>query len=288
MSEKATDKGDNTAVNYVIYCESVCSAGFEKSNNLSEADYRDASEKTFSFGVGSKIVKPDNAANEQTIKLNGKEYTLQYKETCGTEIASTEKFEKYGKYNTYVKDELHAETRVDTNELLFFCILDQNVYAGSNITENYARAIAKDTISSLYGHLENEYEYDTTVRSNTKTTVVYRKYVWGIPTKDSIQISVNMKGEVTAINAKMLGMFSSAEKDITKEQIDNAIAYLNETFSDVYNLGKIELVIDGEGDYYIRTSLLNKGSNNETNTNKTNENTKVVISEPMRVYINIK
>ena len=85
--------------------------------------------------------------------------------------------------------------------------------------------------------------------------MVYRKYVWGTPTNDAIQISVNRNGEVVGVNAKYLGMYSLAENQIEKEAIANAISKLEATFSKAWTINTTTLIIDAEGDYYISAQL---------------------------------
>lgn len=86
-------------------------------------------------------------------------------------------------------------------------------------------------------------------------TVVYRKYVWGTPTNDTIQISVNMKGDVAGVNAKSMGMFSLAEEQLSKDSISDALSMLNKTFSGEWGIGTTMLVLDAEGNYYISAQL---------------------------------
>ncbi len=75
---------------------------------------------------------------------------------------------------------------------------------------------------------KNDYLYETAVFTDTELTVhytiVYRKFVWGIPTSEAIQISVNLKGDIVGVNAKSLGLFSGSETELKKEELENAIS----------------------------------------------------------------
>jgi len=52
-------------------------------------------------------------------------------------------------------------------------------------------------------------------------------------------------------------MLANAEKDITKEQIDNAIKAVEENFSDSWSVheSSATIVMDSEGDYYVRMGI---------------------------------
>lgn len=225
-----------------------------------------AESKIFSFYTKTEVVRPDNIPEQYSVTLGGKTYVLDYRSTLETVIASSEKFSKYGRlveYQTEMDPDtspytVRAEIRPYTNELLLFAILSgKALKARGNLTEEGARTAADAALLSLYGESAGqEYSYDTTVytddQSVTQYTVVYRKVVWGMPTNDAIQISVNMKGEIVGINAKYLGMYSSAENDIQKSDLDNAAAVLREALSDSWTILETTLIIDSEGDYYIR------------------------------------
>lgn len=161
----------------------------------------------------------------------------------------------------------------------FFSNVDDDRTASGDLTADEARTIADATLLSLYGELaQQEYVYESTLNTATQQKVgycvVYRKYVWGVRSEDSIQISVNLKGDIVSINAKSLGMFSLAESQITKEEIDNAITALHETFSDNWTVYDEKLILDAEGDYYVSASIYRKAENGMT--------------EACAVYINVQ
>ena len=123
------------------------------------------------------------------------------------------------------------------------------------------KAIA--VITEIYGvETFDEYKYlDTLVSTYNGSdkqdgySVTYRRYVFDIPTDDDITVKFNMSGEVLAINASGKGKLANAENDITKEQIDNAIKVINEQFSDKWSVHAPAIVIDSEGDYYVRIGV---------------------------------
>lgn len=265
---------------HVIYCYAGAGVAFiDKSG--SSVKFEEAERKVFSFSSKSEISKPSDADDQRTLALNGKEYSLHYSKSYETALSSSNDFQNYSKFNSYKDGTITAETRVSTNELLFFSNVDENVRNTiGDITENEAKNIASETILSLYGEIvQREYAYETTIFTDTDSTVqytvVYRKYVWGTPTNDAIQISINMKGDIVSINAKHLGMFSLAENQIQKTAITDAISTLEATFSEYWNIFDTRLVLDAEGDYYIYAQLSRK--NVEA----------IEAIEVMEVYINI-
>lgn len=246
---------------YVIYYYPSAGNLIENEKETTDATFENAETKVFSFSSKTEIDKPHNAENQQNFELNGKTYSLEYSKTYKTALSSSDSLKGYSLFNSYRSDTVWADTRVDTNELLMFTILDADeLIAAGDVTEDEAMAVAESTFLSLYGKESiNEYTYEDTVYTDTELvvqyTVVYRKYVFGIPTNDTVQISVNMKGNVVGINAKSMGMFSSAEEQLSKDSISDALSMLNKTFSDDWNIGTTMLVLDAEGNYYISAQL---------------------------------
>lgn len=262
---------------HVIYCYAGAGEAFiDKSG--SSVKFEDAERKVFSFSRRNEISKPSDADDQLTLALNGKEYSLHYSRSYETAWSSSNDFQNYSKFNSYKDGTITAETRVSTNELLFFSNVDENVRnAIGDITENEAKNIASETILSLYGEtVQQEYTYETTVFTDNDFhliyTVVYRKCVWDTPTNDAIQISINMQGDVVGINALNLGMFSLAENQIEKSAITDAISTLEATFSEHWDIFDTRLVLEAKGDYYIYAQLSRKN---------------VEAIEVMEVYINI-
>ena len=282
---QTNNKGDGNLSNkapvqYSIYYD-PSAGGLESSEGESTGiTLKNAESKIFSFASKNEVSKPSDVEEVKTIELNGKLYSLPYRQTYETAISGASDFAKYGKFNGYKSDTARIDTRLGTGELLFFANVDINDRTVSgNLTADEVRTIADATLVSLYGELaQQEYEYESTLHTDTQQkvgySVVYRKYVWGVRTNDSIQISVNMKGDIMAINAKSLGMFSLAESQITKEEIDNAIAALHETFSDEWTVYDEKLILDAEGDYYVSAGIYRKAESGMT--------------EAFAVYINVQ
>ena len=263
-SDLEVDKKNDLPVepkDYIIYYYPAAGEIIGDKQDSTVITFKDAETKVFSFSSKAEISKPSNVDNQQTLELNGKTYLLQYSRTYETALSSSNTFKDYSQFNSYKNDTIQADTRVSTNELLLFTDLDENdLQATGDLTESEAKNIAETTIRSLYGeNAQQEYVYEQTIYTDTELavqyTVVYRKYVWGTPTNDAIQISVNMNGEVVGVNAKYLGMYSLAENQIEKEAIADAVSKLEAVFSKAWMIGDTTLVIDAEGDYYISAQL---------------------------------
>ena len=97
--------------------------------------------------------------------------------------------------------------------------------------------------------------------------------VWNFKTEDKISVTFNKDGEFFGINAKNKGTLEKAEKDLSEKEIENAIAKLNDTFSDEWNIHEPSLIRDVNGDYYIQCFIY-RGANGD--------------SEGTYVYINIQ
>ena len=210
--------------------------------------------------------RSDGTPDEQTIELNGKLYSGQYSRTYETAIAASHLFGSYGRFHTYRNDIGYMDFRASDNKLMLFVNYDEeaNTALGA-VTEEEANAIAASVLLSVYGeNASEEYAYDTTLYTDSPLgvhyTVVYRKHVLGVPTQDAIQISVNRRGEIVGINAKYLGIFSLAEEQLTKQDIDDAIAVLQETFAAKWTILTTRLVLDAEGHYYLSAHLARTAS----------------------------
>ena len=267
----------NEQVRYVIY--SYSSAAEENANDATSGNiaFESADKKVFSFSSRTEINRPADAAEQHILELNGKSYSLYYDKSYETAISKSKDHKEYGQFNAYENDKISAYTRFSTNDLLLFTNLDENLRtAKGDLTEEEARGIADSALLSLYGETaKQEYAYETAVFTDTRLgthyTVVYRKFVWDVPTNDSIQITVNMNGDIIGVNAKHFGMFSSSESQVSSEELQNAISVIKEKYSEKWTIGAVQLVLDSEGDYYIYAQL-----------------SRTATEEAVEIYINVK
>ena len=214
-----------------------------------------ADEKTFSFSTKTKIEDPNNEGSSHTLKIAGQSYDLDYYRTYTTKLCESDRLKSHAEIIDFRKNKIRAEYRASDGALLFFSNLNREARnISGDLTEDEAKELAVSTLTEVYGKdIFNEYVFDYVLFTDNQSTkhcsVVYTKYVHGIPTNDMIQLGFNLKGELIAINSLMLGVYDNAEKDITKEQIDNALAYLNDTLGAV---ALPTLIVDSLGDYYLQ------------------------------------
>ena len=250
------EPSERKEVQYSLYLSGSDCGGTLNLNLPSEQiQTKPADQKTFYFTSKIKIEDPNNEGSSRTLKIAGQSYDLDYFKTYRTELYDSDQLKAHAESIEFKKNKIYADYRVSDGALLFFANLNREVRnISGDLTEDEAKELAKATLTEMYGEdILNQYVFDEVVFTDNQMTtrygIIYRKYVHGIPTNDQMSISFNMNGEVLSINARLLGVYDNAEKDITKEQIDNALAYLNDT------LGAVSLptlIVDSLGDYYLR------------------------------------
>ena len=267
-TNEATNEGtvENEEAKYVIYADFSSSASSSIEGISEQVSIKSATEKTFTFSKKTKTERHSSAVDNYEFTVAGRSYTVPFTESYETAANADEKVRKYMQYNRYLSAEngLILETNIETKEIELFSNSDQllNNWEG-DFTEAEAKEKAIAVITEIYGvETFDEYEYlDTLVSTYNGSdkqdgySVTYRRSVFGIPTDDDITVKFNMSGEVLAINARGKGKLANAENDITKEQIDNAIKVINEQFSDKWSVHAPAIVIDSEGDYYVRIGV---------------------------------
>ncbi|MBE6649653.1 MAG: hypothetical protein E7614_09120 [Ruminococcaceae bacterium] len=247
---------EGNEVQYSLYLSDSYGSAILNLNLPSEQiQTKPADEKNFFVSSKTKIEDPDNIGSTRTLKIAGQSYDLDYTRTYRTKLYESDQLKSHAEIIDFRKNKIRAEYRASDGELLFFGDLNmEGRNISGDLTEDEAKELAVSTLTEVYGKdIFNEYVFDyvlfTDNQSTKRYSVVYTKYVHGIPTNDMIQMGFNLNGNLISINALMLGVYDNAEKDITKEQIDNALAYLNSTLEEV---SLPTLIVDSLGDYYLR------------------------------------
>ena len=249
---------ENNDVQYIIYSE----YGIPIKSNLpsEQIQTNPVDKKDFSFMTHTEDVeKPDNIGNTHTLNIAGQSYNLDYDRTYRTALYSSDELKSHAEVISFKNDYISARFRASDGTLLFFSDLNINGHVSGNLTENEAKELAKETLTEVYGDdILNEYVFDHVLFTENQLTtqygVIYTKYVHGMPTNDKLQISFNMKGQLISIHSKYFGIYDTAEEHFTKEQIDNAFAYLKSALGDEYNIYSTILTVDSLGDYYLEAS----------------------------------
>lgn len=227
----------------------------------SEKDVEDLQKKyegvIFSSNGKTLLEISDKADEFCEISIQGRTHKMEYSATYRPKIADNEKFGSSKDFHEYMQDtKMRMRVNVATNELILFSDAKKASIKGI-ISESSAISIADEVFKQVYGEdLRNEYKCIGFVDgSDTPYNVTYVRQVFGMDTNEVIGISLNGNGDVFRIQAQMFRMYDDAEKDITKEEIDAAKKHLTEKLSSKYDIRSTELIINSEGDYYVRAYI---------------------------------
>lgn len=272
-------------VNYVIYADSVYAEELENAFSNGEEgarlEIKNSGEKNFMLDSRDKKEKDDTVEKTYTLKIDGKEYVIDYNNTYESAAANSEKMKEFARYNVYVSltPQMYLEINASTNELKCFSTDAVDLKAGTGtFSADEAKSKAEDIIGEVYGtNTIDEYKYYDTIVTDTESKksykVIYKRYVYDIQTAESISVTFNKDGEVFAITATKKGTLAKAEKEVKKKEIENAIAKLNDIFSDEWNIHEPSLIRDVNGDYFIQCFIY-RGANGDV--------------EKGHVYINVQ
>ena len=269
-------------VEYFMYADFATSSSGEASD--SKIPFKSNGEKIFSNTRLAKVDKPENAPDTVEITIQGKKYSAEYLSSEITYLFSSEKFREFMPISVYSDRNRDYMIELDAKGTLrLFIDFEPNRKADGNFTEEEAIEKARAIVAELYGdevfdrYNEVRAIYSENNGGREKAFYVYfERKIFGMNTEDNISLDFNMEGELLAINAKKMGTTANAEQDLTQEDIDNAIKAFSETFENAdgwYYSAPTRLVIDSEGDYYLR------GGASKTTASGT---------LAMRIHINVK
>lgn len=241
------------------------SAGESLDTNISANEnvvLKPADQKNFSLFSGeNKIDIPENIPNSINLKIGEKSYSLNCHSAVTTAIYNSQKFKDLGTIVKYHNEEATVEIIAATEEIALFLDYEVSENIDGDFSADEAKQAAEILFTQLYGEdFLDDYEYDKTATTNDESEkthyLYYKRTVWGFETDDYIMIRYNFNGELVAFNAYGKGMMEFAEEDLTKEDIEGAIAAVTETFSDTWYIGNSKITLDSEGDYYLETYLV--------------------------------
>ena len=226
-----------------------------------------AAGKNFHIKSMNNIEKKSGYKTSRELEVGGIKYDLDYKKSYVNDLYSLEKYKSVSEFDRYMNDDsILAEFKAGTDTLIFFVDANEKSRkATGNLTEEQAKELAKAVITDQYGEdMLREYDFERVIytddRERHEYTVVYTKYIHGMPTNDSIQIGFNMRGEVLSINAMLMGIYNDAEKDVSKKQIEAARNVLYDCVPENWEMSSDGacLIIDSLGDYYLELNLFGK------------------------------
>ena len=266
---------NNEKKKYEMYVN--VSAGESVDTNISANEnvvLKPADQKNFSLFSGeNKIDIPENIPNSINLKIGEKSYSLNCHSAVTTAIDNSQKFKDLGTIVKYHNEEATVEIIAATEEIALFIDYEVSRNIDGDFSADEAKQAAEILFTQLYGEdFLDDYEYDKTATTNNESEkthyLYYKRTVWGFETDDYIMIRYNFNGELVAFNAYGKGMMEFAEEDLTKEDIEGAIAAVTETFSDSWLIGNHKIVLDAEGDYYLMTYLVHADGDEITEMRK--------------------
>ena len=251
---------NNEKKKYEMYIN--VSAGESLDTNISANEnvvLKPADQKNFSLFLDEKeIDRPANAPDTFTVKIGDESHSLEYNYSFTTAIDAAQKFESVGKYIIYesADKEITAKISATNQEVVQFSNGRVEKKVDGDFTAEEAKQAADELLAEMYGEsFLDEYECTETNTTDNQRykmhSVYYTRKAFGLATEEYIFVDYNFKGELLLVNATRKGLMEFAEEDLTKEDIEGAIAAVTETFSDTWYIGNSKITLDSEGDYYL-------------------------------------
>ena len=252
------------------------SAGESLDTNVSaneNVEFKPISEKNFILSQRTKIDKPNDVVDNVGLTIGGKSYTLNYNRSYTTPLIHSQ-YKEFGQYNEYRSTDAIAQFSNTTKKLYFFMDFEVESVSNGNFSPEMAEKASRELADQLYGTgALDDYECSIYVEE-TEVLAYYSRKVFGFASDDNVAFTFNKNGEIISINALKMGTMSYVSENITKEDIDNAIKVVAETFKDGWSLDAPTLVIDSEGDYYARIGMIKRNGDS--------------LVSSAEVYINLK
>ena len=208
--------------------------------------------KKFYYSRTESLEKEEKTSDTITFNIGYEEISYNFGETYrwGPKII-----------NLYLaEDKTSIEIDATTGEIAFFSTNFERKKEDGDLSEEQAEKIAEETICKLYGsNTLNEYKHSITTKVEEDMkfyALCYSKYVHGLLTTDDIEICVNMKGEVTSVNALYKGTLAGIENAVSQKDIEDALSAVEEYFGDKWIIDDFkQIVSDSQGDYYINAFI---------------------------------
>lgn len=261
----ATDEPNYAAKKYEIYISFSAGEILDLNASANEnVEFKSSEEKNFSWILSkNKVDRPENISDSIDVKIGGKSFSFNYDSAYETALNNIQKFESFANNVVYKTndDSITVEFSALTKDLVFFSDWQTEDNVSGEFTAEEAKQAADELLCEIYGENFLE-EYECTKTNTTDNqrdkmySVYYMRKAFGYETDDCIFVDFNFEGELLLINAYRKGIMEFVEEDLTKEDIEGAIAAVTETFSDTWYIGNSEIILDSEGDYYLMTYLV--------------------------------
>lgn len=245
------EETEKKPVENIIYVEEQYNGNSFDQNISSKVQVQQAGGRTF-FASHKTIDRDANAKDSYVFEINGNRIDFDYYETVRQDNRIL---------NRYRKDKLLLDIYADTNEVAFFTDASEVNNIEGDVDESQARVIAEEVISQLYGaDILKEYQGEYLLLTGTFGLVThsfrYSRHAYGLRIQDTIEIDVNLQGKIKRIHAYNKDRFENFEKEITQQDVDNALSVINEKLSEGWETFDEKYIVrDTDGIYYIRTYI---------------------------------
>ena len=261
-------------VKYTIYSDGSFD-GEGSGNNISGKTPSNVewSSSSKEFFVESRTMLDDidsSLPKTRVVSMLDDSYSVELIKNYKTGVSEIERYkDKYSQYDMYMGEHLVVEFLHSTDKIVFFSNTNRaDRDAKGDCTEQDAISVATSAIKSLYGsEIAAQYEQSEVLSGEGEEKDSYlvvferKEDVWGIYTEDCIQVRVNLAGKIIAINATFMGVFDTAKDDITEKELNNALNALEKSIKGTWKIAEKKLIIDENGDYYIKAYTLHDGKN---------------------------
>ncbi len=217
---------------------------------------------SFKLGFGNvDLTDNDNAEKEISIVFNNRSYLLPYTQTHKNAVADCDNSDlsRHGIVNRYSNEYIICDIRQDSGKISFFSDLSPDIaLADGTMTDDEAIAAAAAFCNDYFtSEVMSDYTFEISSYTEGMVskcyTVMYRRYIHGYKTDETITIGVNLKGDIMSVNAMKMNSFDGANEFISAEAVSNA-----ENAIESYLPGSIltvrNLTVGSDGKYYLVAS----------------------------------
>ncbi len=214
--------------------------------------------------------KPANTPETYSVSIGGKTYSAPYLLSRSRPLSSNGVVEKNGVYNVYSDSQSGTalEVNATTGKIIHFYHPGQKKFNKEDTPESELTSMADAALLSFCGEkTASEYVYEgmeyTTNGGGVYTyDFKYRRYVWGLRTTECFAVSFCKNGDIQTVSLINFELYSSAEKEVKKSEVDTAISVLQSSLPESCEILSTSLILDSELDYYI-CATVKKHKNDE-------------------------
>ena len=204
----------------------------------------------------------EKAEKERTFTIDGKEHYLIYHGTHASKYSGEMEgiMKGFGECETYDNNDVSLDIRPETGNIVYFFDHSVDMKAEGNYTEEQALERAESLFEELYGEENREDYLENVYIGSSEINIMFRRYIDGYSTVESVFFILNHKGELQCIHSKNIFMLADAEDKVNKEDMEAAEKVLRESIGDDWNIisSKGRLTRDNKGTIYLFVTATNE------------------------------